>query len=220
MSIEQSEEIKQSIRKGTTTVGIVCSDGIVLAADKRATMGGMIVAHKKVDKVFKITDNIALTMAGSVSDAQLVMKLLQAELKIKAMRTSTQPTVNEAVNLLGAIVYQNIRKFSTILAITGFLVGGTDNNGFHLYDIGIDGSVQKHDDYTTDGSGFMYALGVFETLYKKDMKISEGVGLAVKAINAAIQRDTSTGEGIDVFTITKAGVQKVFTKQLERKLEM
>ena len=220
MSIEQSEEIKQSIRKGTTTVGIVCSDGIVLAADKRATMGGMIVAHKKVDKVFKITDNIALTMAGSVSDAQLVMKLLQAELKIKAMRTSTQPTVNEAVNLLGAIVYQNIRKFSTILAISGFLVGGTDNNGFHLYDIGIDGSVQKHDDYTTDGSGFMYALGVFETLYKKDMKISEGVGLAVKAINAAIQRDTSTGEGIDVFTITKAGVQKVFTKQLERRLEM
>ena len=220
MSIEQSEEIKQSIRKGTTTVGIVCSDGIVLAADKRATMGGMIVAHKKVDKVFKITDNIALTMAGSVSDAQLVMKLLQAELKIKAMRTSTQPTVNEAVNLLGAIVYQNIRKFSTILAITGFLVGGTDNNGFHLYDIGIDGSVQKHDDYTTDGSGFMYALGVFETLYKKDMKISEGVGLAVKAINAAIQRDTSTGEGIDVFTITKAGVQKVFSKQLERRLEM
>ena len=220
MSIEQSEEIKQYIRKGTTTVGIVCSDGIVLAADKRATMGGMIVAHKKVDKVFKITDNIALTMAGSVSDAQLVIKLLQAELKIKAMRTSTQPTVNEAVNLLGAIVYQNIRKFSTILAITGFLVGGADNQGFHLYDIGIDGSVQKHDDYTTDGSGFMYALGVFETLYKKDMKISEGVGLAVKAINAAIQRDTATGEGIDVFTITKAGVQKVFSKQFERRLEM
>ena len=220
MSIEQSEEIKQYIRKGTTTVGIVCSDGIVLAADKRATMGGMIVAHKKVDKVFKITDNIALTMAGSVSDAQLVIKLLQAELKIKAMRTSTQPTVNEAVNLLGAIVYQNIRKFSTILAITGFLVGGADNQGFHLYDIGIDGSVQQHDDYTTDGSGFMYALGVFETLYKKDMKISEGVGLAVKAINAAIQRDTATGEGIDVFTITKAGVQKVFSKQFERRLEM
>ncbi len=213
-------ELSKHIRKGTTTVGLVCSDGIVLAADKRATFGGMIVAHKKVDKVFKITDNIALTMAGSVSDAQLVMRLLQAELKLKSLRTAISTTVNEAVNLLGAIVYQNIRKFSTIVAITGFVVGGVDHQGFHLYDVGIDGSVMKHDDFYADGSGFMLAMGVFETLYKKNMKVSEGVGLAVKAINAAIQRDTGSGEGIDVYTVTKAGVQKVLTKQIERKLEV
>lgn len=220
MSHDQMDEIKQSIRKGTTTVGIVCTDGIVLAADKRATFGGQIVADKKVDKVHKITDNIALTIAGSVSDAHLVVKLLQAELRLKYMRTSHQPSVNEAVNLLGTIVYQNVRKFSTILAITAFVVGGTDNSGFHLYDVGIDGSVSKHDDFVSDGSGFMFATGVFETLYRKDIKVNEGIGLAVKAINAAIQRDTASGEGVDVWTITKTGAQKVLTKMVERKLEI
>lgn len=220
MSYENSETLKNSIRKGTTTVGIVCSDGIVLAADKRVTLGGMLVGHKKFDKVYKITDNIVLTVAGSVSEVQLIIKLLQAELKLKSIRTDRQPTVNETANLLSSIVYQNIRKFSPILAITGFILGGTDDQGFHLYEIGVDGSLMKHDDYYSDGSGFMMALGVFETLYKKDMRVNEGVGLAVKAINAAIQRDTASGEGVDVWTITKAGAQKVLTKQIERKLEL
>ncbi len=219
MSYDQSEDLKQGIRKGTTTVGLVCTDGIVLAADKRVTLGGMVVGHKKFDKVYKITDNIALTVAGSVSEVQLIIKLLQAELKLKNIRTSTPPTVNEAVNLLSAIVYQNIRKFSPIIAITGFVLGGVDEGGFHLYDVGIDGSLLKHEDYYADGSGFMMALGVFETLYKKDLRVNEGISLAVKAINAAIQRDTGSGEGVDVWTITKAGVQKVLTKQIERKLE-
>ena len=219
MSYDQIDEVKQGIRKGTTTVGLVCTDGIVLAADKRVTLGGMVIAHKKFDKVYKINDNIALTVAGSVSEVQLIIKLLQAELKLKSIRTSTSPTVNEAVNLLGTIVYQNIRKFSPIIAITGFVLGGVDDKGFHLYDVGIDGSLMKHDDYFSDGSGFMMALGVFETLYRKDIKVNEGIGLAVKAINAAIQRDTASGEGVDVWTITKAGVQKVLTKQIERKLE-
>ena len=213
------EDIKKGIRKGTTTVGIVCTDGIVLAADKRATLGGMIVGHKKVDKVFKINDRLALTMAGSVSDAQLVMKLLQAELKLKEMRTGVQPSINESANLLANIVYQNIRRFSIIPAITAFLVGGVDEAGFHFYDMGIDGSVLSHDDFYADGSGFMMALGVFETLYRKDLKVSDGVKLAIKAVNAAIQRDVASGEGIDVFTITKDGVNKVFSQQIERKLE-
>jgi len=216
--MDQHENIQKQIRKGTTTVGIVCDDGIVLAADKRATLGGMIVGHKKVDKVFKVANNLALTMAGTVSDAQLVVKLLQAELKLKNIRSEKQTTTREAVNLLGALVYQNLRKFSPILAITAFIVGGADNEGFHLYDVGIDGSILKHDDYYADGSGFMMALGVLETLYKPDMKVNDGVALAVKVINAAIQRDTGSGEGIDVFTVTKAGVNKVLTKQLDRRL--
>jgi proteasome beta subunit len=218
--MDMNDELKKITRHGTTTVGMVCSDGIVLAADKRVTLGGMFVAHKKFDKVIKVTDNLALTVAGSVSEAQLVVRLLQAELKLKSMRTGTVANVNEAVNLLGTIVYQNIRKFSPIVAITGFVVGGVDDRGFHLYEVGPDGSIMKHDDFIADGSGMMMAFGVFETLYKKDMKVSEGVALAVKAVNSSIQRDTASGEGVDVFTITKAGVQKVFHKQIERKLEM
>jgi len=214
------DKISEWIRKGTTTVGIKCADGVVLAADKRVTLGGQIIANKTFDKVYKITENIAITMAGSVSDAQLITKLIKAELKLIKIRTGRDASVRESANLLGAIVYHNIRKFSPFLGITGFLLGGTDSEGFHLYDIGIDGSIIEHEDYVTDGSGFMMAYGVFDTLYKKDIKVQDGIKLAVKAINAAMQRDTATGEGIDVLTVTKQGIKKVLTKQIETNISI
>jgi proteasome beta subunit len=203
------------VKKGTTTVGIMCKDGIVMAADKRAVLGMSIIGDKKVDKVFKIADNLAVTIAGTVSDAQLITKLIKAELRLKKVRTSKDSSVKETANLLGTIVYQNIRRFSPILGITGFLLGGSDNTGFHLYEIGPDGSVLEQDEYITDGSGMVMAFGVLDTLYKKDMPIADGIKLAVKAINAAMQRDTATGEGIDVYSITKDGIKKVLTKKLD-----
>lgn len=202
---------QEQIKTGTTTVGIYTSEGIVLAADKRAT-AGYFIANKKIEKVYAISDNVAITIAGLVSDLQLITKLMKAELKLQRIRTGKDPTVKEATNLLATIVYHNIRKFSTIPGITGFLVGGYDNSGCHLYEIGVDGSVTEHDEYAADGSGMMMAIGVLDTLYKKDIKLNDAVKLAVKAINASLQRDAATGEGVDVVTITKQGVKKVFHK--------
>lgn len=211
---------EENVKKGTTTVGIVCKEGVVLAADKRAVLGYSIIANKKVDKVFKISDNMAITMAGTVSDAQLITKLIKAELNLKRIRTNRESGVKESANLLGTIVYHNIRKFSPILGITGFILGGKDKGGFYLYDIGADGSVLEHDDYISDGSGMVYALGVLDTLYEADLSLAEGIKLGVRAVNAAMQRDTATGEGIDVFTITKEGVKKVMTKRVNTKIEV
>ncbi len=209
-----NEDLKEYIRKGTTTVGIKCVDGIVLAADKRVT-SGRIVMDKSFNKVFPISENMAVTIAGTVSDAQLISKLIMAEIRLKKVRTGNEPSSEETANLLTTIVYQNIRRLSPILGITGFLFAGYDDEGLHLYEIGVDGSLIESQDYITDGSGFMNAFGVMDTLYKKDMKVAEGVKLAVKAINAAIQRDTATGEGIDVYTITSQGVKKVFAERLD-----
>ena len=77
-----SDTDKNILKTGTTTVGILCKDGIVLAADRRATMGN-IIADKKAKKIHAITDNIAVTIAGTVSDAQLLIKLIQAEARLK-----------------------------------------------------------------------------------------------------------------------------------------
>src|SRR3989344_5997163 len=209
------ENIQDNVKKGTTTVGIVCKEGIVLAADKRATMGYDFVADKKVDKIYQITENMAITTAGTVSDAQLITKLIKAELNLKRIRTEKESNVKETANLLGTIVYQNIRKFSPILGITGFLLGGKDNAGFHLYELAPDGSVMEYDDYMADGSGMVSALSVLDTLYKKGLSIEDGIKLSIKCVNAAIQRNTATGEGIDVWTITKDGVKKVLTKRIE-----
>ena len=209
-----TEDLKEHIRKGTTTVGIMCTDGVVLAADKRATAGGRIVLDKDVEKVFPIAQNMAVTIAGNVSDAQLISKLIMAEIRLKKVRTGAEPSSEETANLLATIVYQNIRRLSPILGITGFLFAGYDHEGLHLYEIGVDGSLLASKNYVTDGSGFMNAFGVLDTLYRKDMKVADGVKLAVKAINAAIQRDAATGEGIDVYTITSQGVKKVFAEKI------
>lgn len=212
------ENIQDAIKKGTTTVGIVCKDGIVLAADKRASAGYMI-ANKKMDKLQTINDNMAVTMAGLVSDAQLIVKLIRAELRLKKIRTSEEPTVKETANLLGNILYQNIRKMSMVPGIVSFLLGGKDDSCFGLYEIGVDGSIAETDDYVSTGSGSIYAYGVLEALYTKDLTLKEGVALAKKAINAAIQRDMPTGNGVDIITITSNGVKKVETQILNYKLE-
>lgn len=210
------EEMKNMPKTGTTTVGIVCKDGIVLAADKRMTAG--YIAYDKVEKIIQIADNMAVTTAGMVSEVQLLSKLIKAELKLKDMQTYRASTVKEAANLLAGLVYSNFRKMSMFPGIAAFLLGGYDTEG-HLYGLGIDGSVTEFDNYTTDGSGCMFALGVLEALYKKGLSVDEGVKLAVKAVNASIQRDPNSGNGILVMTITDKGIKRVMDKHIEAKLD-
>src|SRR3989338_2045320 len=140
--------------KGTTTVGIACKDGIVLAADRRATAG--FIVNKKAQKIIIINDNLAVTMAGLVSDAQLLSKLVKAELKLKDLQSNRTSNVKEAANLLGGMLYVNLRKPTMVPGIVGFLLGGSDSDGFHLYDLGIDGSITEVDDYVSDGSGSVF----------------------------------------------------------------
>src|SRR3989344_3998306 len=100
---------KGIIKTGTTTLGIVCKDGIVLAADKRATAGYLLVS-KKEEKIIQISDNLVVTTAGVVSDVQLLIKIIKAQLKLDEIRTGRTVSVKEAANLLGGLVYSNIRK--------------------------------------------------------------------------------------------------------------
>lgn len=212
MTMEESLAVKA--KHGTTTIGLVCRDGLVLAAEKRAT-AGYFVADKKTEKILKISDNLLITTAGTVSDAQLLTKLIRAELKLKEVRTDRQPTVKEAANLLASLIYGNIRKYSLIPGITQFLLGGTDREGFHLYDLFVDGSVMESDDYVSSGSGSTMVYGVLEAMYKKEITVKEGVDLCVKSLNVAIQRDTASGNGILVYTITREGIRKVIDKDVE-----
>ena len=212
---------ENTLKTGTTTVGIVCSDGIILAADKRVTLGGGYIVNQDIEKVIILTDNIAVTMAGNVSDVQLLLKLLKAEIQIKKMRREKEGTVKEAANLLARMVYNNIRKMSMLPGISHFLLAGKDETGMHLYDIYPDGSINEVKTFVASGSGSVYgAYSVFDTLYKEGININDGIKLVVKAINAAMQRDTSSGGGIDVITITDKGIKKVLAKQMNTKLEI
>lgn len=214
--MEQRAE-QDLIKKGTTTIGILCKDGIVLAAEKRATTGTFI-SNRKMSKVYKITDFLVITTAGTVSDVQLLSKLIKAELKLKQIRSKKESNTREAANLLGGLIYGNIRKFSLIPGLTQFVMAGYDDEGFHIYDLFMDGSVIDCDDYVASGSGSIVAYGVLEALYTKDLTLKEGVDLAIKSLNAAIRRDAASGDGVEVHTLTKEGLKLVFEKQIETTL--
>ncbi len=211
-------ESSSVLKTGTTTVGIVGKDCVILAADKRATAGHLIV-DKKTQKVVPINDRLAVTTAGSVSDLQLLIKYLKAELKLKDIRTTRKATVKEAANLLGSMVYGNIRSFSPIPGIAHFILGGTDNGDTHLYDLFPDGSITHITDFVATGSGSVFAYGVLESTYQEGLDEKAAVQLAIKAVNAALQRDTGSGQGIDVYVIDKQGVREAHKQLINTKLE-
>jgi proteasome beta subunit len=215
--MENTEVKKNVLKTGTTTIGLVCKDGIVMAADRRATMGN-IIADKRAKKVHQIADNIAMTIAGTVSDAQLLIKLIQAEVRLRNVRNGKEAILKEVANYTSRMVYNNVRVPSMIPGMTHFLMGGKDMYGFHLYDIFLDGSITECPDYVSSGSGSTTVYGVLETLYKKDMTVEEGIKLIVKGLSAALQRDSASGCGYDVITITDSGFKKVIAKEIDTKL--
>ncbi len=203
-------------KTGTTTVGIICKDGIVLAADKKITAGNFI-PDKSFEKIILINDYTAVTVAGAVSDIQLLIKFVKAELNLKEFRTNKNPTIKEEANLISGMVYSKIRSY--VPGIAHFIVAGVDKEGFQLYDVSPDGTIVVKKRFVSSGSGCVMAYGVLDTLYKENITIEEGKNLAIKAINAAIQRDTASGEGLDIVTVTEKGAKKVLTKTLNTKIE-
>jgi len=206
----------EQIKSGTTTLGLVCKDGIVLAADKRTTAGGTFIVRKDSDKITQLTDNMAVTTAGTVSDIQMFVKLLKAELKLRSIRNGRIVNIKEASSLAARMMYESARQYFPSMAQT--LLGGYDNTGTHLYTIDPDGAVLEFKDYYTTGSGSPMVFGVLENSFKDGMSIKEGEELAVKAVSAAIQRDPASGNGIDVMIITKDGVKRTVQKKITNTL--
>src|SRR3990167_5112678 len=182
---------KEKLKTGTTIVGVV---------------------DKRFNKILQVNENIIVAMAGTVSDAQLLTKYLRANLKLNELRRNKKNDIKESVNFLSNILYGAARQY--IPAIVGFLVAGRDEHGVHLYEVGIDGSIIKYEDYISDGSGMMYATGTLEANYKKNMTSQESVKLAVQAVNSAMQRDTGSGNGVEVYQVTKDEIKKVFEKDV------
>ena len=213
---KMDQELKDSILKtGTTILGIVCRDGIVMAADRQTTAGNLVV-NKNKQKVRQITDYLVGSWTGGVADSQRLVKIIAAELKLKELRSRTRPTVKQAANLFSTITYSQIRQPSMIPSIVGTLIGGFNEDGStELYTIEPAGSVVKVEDYDANfGSGMPYVLGLLERQYKENMSVKEGVELAIEAVKASTQRDIGSGYGIDVFTITKDGIKKVIEHEI------
>jgi len=209
-------DLKNSILKtGTTILGIVCKDGIVMASDRQISAGNLVVG-KNFQKTVMVNDYLLMSFTGSVADAQRVAKILPAELKLKHLRSKSRPTVKEAASLLSSILYSAIRQPSMVPHIVGNLIGGFNQDGtVELYTVEPAGSIIKVEDYDANfGSGMPYVLGFLERQYKKGVSVKEGIELAKESLKSSTQRDMGSGYGIDVFTITKEGIKKVVSQEI------
>lgn len=196
--------------EGTTTIGLVCRDGVVLVTDTRATMG-YLVASKQARKVYKITDNIGVTVAGGVADTQDLVNILRAEAGYYQMREGVPMSVQAAARLVANVLH----AYRMFPYIANLLVGGVDNTGQHLYFIDLDGSLTEETMVAT-GSGSPIAYGVLESEFRNGMTTESALPIAIKAIKAAMKRDIATGNEITVAVITKSGYRELTPKEIKK----
>ncbi len=194
-------ETDQKLKTGTTTVGIMCKDCIVLGAESKSTMGWLI-AGKEVQKIHQIDEKVALTISGGVGDAQALIRILRAEINIYKLTRNSEITVRGVSTLLSNILSQSRWYPYMFMPI----LGGADKDGLHLYSIDPAGGAEE-DKFTSTGSGSPIAYGVLEDGYKDGMLKEEGVKLVVRAIKSAKERDVfSGGKKISIAIIDKNGI--------------
>jgi proteasome beta subunit len=185
---------------GATTVGVVCTDGVILASEKRVSYGYLVVS-KGGKKVFKITDHIGAACAGLVSDMQILVREVEAYANLFSLDVGRNISVRSAAKLMSNLLFS--RRLAPL--ITQTIVGGIDEEGPSLYVLDVLGSVIP-DKYAVVGSGTEIAMGVLEEGYREKLTVKEAKELVVRAIKSAISRDIMSGDGIDFLIITKDGI--------------
>lgn len=204
---------EKDLKKGTTTVGIVCDKGVVMGTEHRATMGTLI-AHKTTQKLYQLDEHMGMTVAGLVGDAQVLVRWMRAEAEIYRLKHNEGMSIKGASTLMANIL--NGRKFYPFWV--QLVIGGTDSTGSSVYSLDAAGG-SIPDDYVTTGSGSPYVYGVLEDHYRKSMSIEDGVDLAIRGLHAAIKRDAASGNGIDIATITKKGYKQLTEEEVRERIE-
>ena len=202
--------MQDKIYKGTTTVGLICKDGIVMATEKRATMGNFI-ASRRAKKIYQIADRIAMTTAGSVGDAQFLARLIKVEANLYEIRKEEKPTI-KAIATMTSNILNSVRYFPYFVQL---LIGGVDDNGPSVYSIDPIGGAIEEKDIVATGSGSLTAYGVLEDRYTPEIDVDSAVDLAVRAIYSAMRRDSASGDGIDVVKITEKEYHQLTAEEVE-----
>ena len=210
------QELKNNILKsGTTIIGVVCKDGVVMGADRQTTAGNLVMS-KNTQKAVKINDYLVVSGTGNASDIEMQKKIIAAELKLKELRSKRRPTIKEAANFIGMMTYRNIRQPTMIPSIVGTLVAGFNEDGTaEIYTVEPAGTAMKVEDFDANfGSGMPFVLGLLEREYNGEMNVKEGVELVIEALKSSTQRDVGSGYGIDVFTIKDGEINHVIAQEI------
>ncbi len=189
---------------GATAVGVKCKDGVVLAAEKRLSIGYYLLS-KKARKTFKITDTIGMVCAGMVADMQILSKMASAYANLYKLEKEKSISTKAAAKVISNLLFS--LRLTPLLTET--IIGGVDKDGPHVYILDPLGALIE-DKYAATGSGAPIAIGIIESEYKDTLTVEECEKLVEKAIRAALSRDIGSGDGIDIMIITKDGIQEKF----------
>jgi len=204
-------EIMDQIKKGTTTVGLICDGGVVLVSEKRATMGSFI-ASKAAKKIYQVDDRLGITTAGIVGDAQALVRLMSVEARLYKIRRGEPMTVRGMATLLSNVMSSQ-RFYPYIVQL---LIGGIDREGPHIFSIDPFGGNTEEREIAATGSGSPIAYGVLEDRYSKDMALENGIALAIQALHSAMKRDSASGEEMEVIAITKEKYEELSDEKIKR----
>ncbi|MGB8779625.1 MAG: archaeal proteasome endopeptidase complex subunit beta [Candidatus Bathyarchaeia archaeon] len=207
-----NDEVNRLTLKGTTTVGVVCKDGVIMASDTRVTMG-FYVAHKHGKKVYQIDDHLAMTIAGSLADAQKAVDILTTNAKLYKIELGRPLPISSAARLLSNLLFS--ARYVPLLAQV--LVGGLDDTGPHIFSIDPFGSLTE-EKYVSTGSGSPVAYGILEEKYKDDVPVREMLPVIVKAVDAAMKRDSASGDSFNVAVIDVKGYRDLTDKEKKQLL--
>lgn len=212
-NIELNPISKMQTLKGTTTIGVACKDGVVLATDTRATMG-YFIAHKRARKIYPIDDHLAMTIAGVVGDAQSVVETLKVNAQLYKYEHGKAMPVRAASRLVANILFSS--RFMPLLLQA--VIGGIDNEGPHVFALDPLGSLIE-EKYVSTGSGSPVAYGVLESDLKDETTVKEALPVVVRAVSSAMKRDAASGDSFDVALITHEGYKELTEEEKKTILE-
>jgi proteasome beta subunit len=198
--------------KGTTTIGIVCKNGVVLASESRVTMGNFI-SSKEGKKIYQIDDLVGMTIAGGVGDAQSLVRTITVEAKLYKMRQGKPMTVAAIATLLSNILNSN-RYYPYFVQL---MIGGFDKTATSLYSLDALGGQIEERLAAAQGSGSPIAFGVIEDRYSETISIDEGVDLAIRALSSAMKRDSASGNDMRIVQITAKGFVEVNKDEIDKR---
>ncbi len=201
--------------KGTTTVGVVCKDGVILGTDTRATMGNYI-ASKHAKKVYQISNSLAMTIAGGVAVAQRVVEILKVNARLYELEKGRPLPVKSAASLVSSVLFSN-REAGAPLPMQA-IVGGFDDTGPHVFNLDPFGSLIEEKMVST-GSGSPFAYGVLEQMYHENKAVKDMLPVVVKAVDSAMKRDVYSGDSFDVAVIDSSGFRELSQAEKEALLK-
>jgi proteasome beta subunit len=196
--------IAEQIKKGTTTCALTCTDGVVLAADTRAS-AGFFIADRHVMKIQKVDRHLGMTIAGGVADAQNLVDVMRYNANIYRISNREIMPVNSAARLCSNVLF-NQRYFPYYVQI--ILAGYDNKEGGQIYNIDLFGSMTS-EKYISTGSGSPVAYGYLESEYKEGSSVNEAYKIAIQAVAAAIRRNAGTGDNINAVIIDKDGYREL-----------